>query len=76
MFSFVFNKLPWNGDLDKEIWDKIIKEDLVLPDDEEIDSQLTDLIKGMLDKDVSKRLTLDQLKTNNWLNDGFHYNLD
>ena len=34
------------------------------------------MIKAMLEKDPKKRITLDQLKKNKWINEGFHISLD
>lgn len=74
LYSFVFEELPFNGDLDKEVWDKIISQEIEFP--KEVEPELKNLINGMLTKDVNKRMKMDDLKTCSWLNDGFHYNLD
>lgn len=76
MYAFAFNKLPFWGDTDLEINQNIINQELSFPEDREISPGLKNLLERFLDKNPDTRITVKELKTNEWLNDGFHYSLN
>jgi serine/threonine protein kinase len=75
-FGFTFNSMPYWGENEMKIFESIKNDPLVMPDDrKDVSPGLINIIKGMLEKDPSKRLTLDELKKDEWINQGFHINL-
>jgi serine/threonine protein kinase len=59
-FGFTFNSMPYWGENEMKIFESIRNDPLVMPDDrKDVSPGLINIIKGMLEKDPSKRLTLD-----------------
>lgn len=47
-----------------------------MPSEMSVSDGLKDIIEQMLKKDPNERITIEQLKQNAWLNEGFHVSLD
>lgn len=56
--------------------EQIHRSDLKLLDSREISAGLKNLLLRMLEKDPKKRATLDELKKDIWLNEGYAVSLD
>lgn len=67
-FSFIFLEVPFLGNNLLEMADKIKNETLKFPAKRKISPELQDLLKKMLEKDPEKRITLDEIIQNKWLN--------
>ena len=76
LYAFVYNELPFTGETETEIIESTLNKTIEYPEHREIPEGLKNLIGHFLQKDPKKRITLEELKHNDWLNDGFHYNLD
>jgi len=76
MYALTFNQLPFSGDTDPEVVECILTKDLQIPDNRNSSEGLTNLIKRLLDKNPKSRITIAELKSNEWLNEGFHYSLN
>ena len=74
-YCLVFNLLPFGGESDLEIQENIVKSELTFPAGKEIKMGLKDIISRMMDKDPSSRISIEDLKQNEWLNEGFHFRL-
>ena len=62
---FAFGTIPFDGEEDDEIWDKVKNEQPEFPG--EIDPGLKELIEGFLVKDPDERLSLPDAQENCWL---------
>lgn len=59
---------PFNGQKDKDILNKIVKQPLIFDDDDwnKISKEAKDLISRMLEKNPSKRITMDEIFEHSW----------
>lgn len=62
LFALVFGNVPFSATNVPAVYEKIKHDDLEFPSTVSISDDLLDLIKKMLDKDPSKRITLPQIK--------------
>jgi serine/threonine protein kinase len=72
LYCLVYLRLPFtspNNDYFALI-DKISYTQVEFPKDREVSEDLKDLIKQLLEKEPSKRITIEQIKKNSWLNKG------
>lgn len=72
LYCIVYLKLPFfseSGDY-FELLDKISEAQFEIPDDQSVDSGLINLIRRMLDKNPSTRITSKELIHDEWLNNG------
>ena len=84
LYEFLFGRLPFVPPkrtnpfaVQRALFEMIRKDDIVVPDDVEIDEDLTHLLFRLLEKDPHKRITIPQLKVDKWLcQDGEHPMLD
>jgi serine/threonine protein kinase len=68
LFTFFCGCFPFKGKDDKDLYNKIAKEDLVLPD--HIPENVRNLIKIMLRKNAEERPTAAQLLNEPWVREG------
>jgi len=66
LFFFIFGKCPFVGDTEMQLYENIRCKEIEFPRD--IDLDLQDLILGLLKKDPERRLTLDEIRKNPWIN--------
>ena len=68
LYCMIYFKYPFNGDTHQIIIDKIINQELKFPNaTPHTTTELQDLIRGLLDKDHAKRLTLFDIQTHVWM---------
>ena len=68
----IYNELPFNDDTEYGIIEKIHKQEVrLLEDKRNISNGLKDLLLSMLTKDEEKRASIDDLRANKWINEGF-----
>ncbi|XKL64379.1 hypothetical protein PGB90_004465 [Kerria lacca] len=67
LFAFVFGKLPFYDDSVLTLYNMIKTEPVSFPDHPKISDSLKDLIIRILDKDPSSRITLSEIKVNDWV---------
>ncbi|KAL3698304.1 hypothetical protein R1sor_012380 [Riccia sorocarpa] len=65
LYCMVFGKYPFVGDTLQGTYERIVNDEFWYPED--IDSDLLDLLHGLLCKDPKKRLTLDEVAKHPWL---------
>ena len=75
LFAFTYNKLPWYADSSLEIQELVTKTELQFPENRNVSQGLKDIITKMLDKNPKTRMTVTDLKANEWLNNGFQFTL-
>jgi len=64
LFNFIFAKAPFSGPSVPEVYGQIQHAPLQLP--WEVSASLTNLLEGVLDKDPSKRMTIEEIKEHQW----------
>jgi [calcium/calmodulin-dependent protein kinase] kinase len=65
LYCMVFGRYPFVGDTFPSVFDKIVNQPLFIPDGTNLD--LADLLRGILCKDVGKRLSLAAIAIHPWL---------
>ncbi|KAI3849813.1 hypothetical protein MKW98_026727 [Papaver atlanticum] len=65
LYYMVFGKYPFIGDTLQETYDKIVNNPITIPN--EIDSQLKNLLEGILCKDPQYRFTLNTIAEHPWV---------
>lgn len=65
LYCMVLGQYPFLGETLQDTYDKIVNNPLVLPD--ELNSQLKDLLEGLLCKDPAQRMTLDAVANHTWV---------
>ena len=70
LYAMIYNTLPFFGETEYMKMQKILKDPLELKETRNISDGLKELLFSMLDKDISQRATLEQLKQNRWLQEG------
>jgi serine/threonine protein kinase len=71
--ALLCGELPFSGEDSEDLTDKIQNQDLLLisPAWDEISTEAKDFISGCLEKDTSKRSSLDELLTHDWIDSAF-----
>jgi serine/threonine protein kinase len=64
-YEFLFGKTPFEGIDRKSTYKNIVKSDIKFP--EKVSADAIDIIRGMLNKDPSKRLSLDEILNHRWI---------
>jgi serine/threonine-protein kinase 11 len=64
LFYLVTGTYPFQADTLQRLYDKIVKEEVVIP--KYVDESLAELLKGMLEKDEEKRFSIKQIKSHKW----------
>ena len=67
LFALVTGQLPWTSDSQAELLHRIGHDDLVFPSRPLLSEELQDLIRGILRKDRSERLTLEGISNHPWM---------
>nr|KAJ3420320.1 hypothetical protein HK105_005814 [Polyrhizophydium stewartii] len=67
LFCFVFGRVPFIADTEFELFNVIIKQPVVFPEEPPIDDNLRDLFLRLLEKEPTKRATLEEIKSHPWL---------
>ena len=67
LYAMLYGTVPFKANNMSELQKLIIKAKYTLKDDISEDSR--DLIKGLLEKDPNKRLTIGQILSHRWLSD-------
>ena len=71
LYCLVYNKLPFDANITEiQLMEDIVSKEIVL-DKREISEGLKMTILGLLEKDPSKRIKLDALMNNSWINQGY-----
>ncbi|KAI9296814.1 kinase-like protein [Neoconidiobolus thromboides FSU 785] len=65
LYCMTIGKMPFKGSNVLEIRDSIIEQELQLPTD--LDSNLVDLLKKLLDKNPDTRITMEEIRVHPWL---------
>ncbi|KAF2283352.1 hypothetical protein GH714_002490 [Hevea brasiliensis] len=65
LYCMILGQYPFLGETLQDTYDKIVNNPLVLPN--EMNSQLKDLLEGLLCKDPKQRMTLDSVASHNWV---------
>ena len=71
LFCMLFNKLPFWDESEYGIIQRIHSDKVELSDVRNISEGLQSLTLRLLEKDPSKRITIEQIKENEWLNEGY-----
>ncbi|EPZ34256.1 Serine/threonine-dual specificity kinase domain-containing protein [Rozella allomycis CSF55] len=71
LYSMVHGHLPFDSENILELYEKISNEPIKLRPD--LNESLKELLQGMLEKDINRRLTIPEIKQNNWIT---HYGSD
>ncbi|XP_022944244.1 serine/threonine-protein kinase GRIK1-like isoform X2 [Cucurbita moschata] len=65
LYCMILGRYPFLGETLQDTYDKIVNNPLLLPDD--MNPQLRDLLEGILCKDPSQRMTLDDIAKHSWV---------
>ncbi|XP_021865102.2 serine/threonine-protein kinase GRIK1 isoform X2 [Spinacia oleracea] len=65
LYCMITGKFPFIGETLQDTYDKIVNDPIDLPDN--LDSQLRNLVEGLLCKDPDQRLTLDMVAEHPWV---------
>lgn len=76
LYALIYNELPFWAETEIGVLEKIHQTDLKLSEKRNISDGLKRLILRMLDKNPLTRATLDELKKDRWLNEGYSVSLD
>jgi [calcium/calmodulin-dependent protein kinase] kinase len=76
LFALIYNDLPFWGETELGVLEVIHNTDFKLLDKRNISDGLKRILLRMLDKNPLTRATLDELKKDKWLNDGYAVSLD
>jgi len=63
----VLNRLPFDDECPINIFSRIVTQELEFPAG--LSPELVDLLRGLLEKDPKKRMTLDEAEMNSWTRD-------
>ncbi|KAJ3046103.1 hypothetical protein HDV00_003853 [Rhizophlyctis rosea] len=66
LYCFVFGRVPFIAETEFELFNVISKNPLEFPADVPIDDQLRDLFVRIMEKDPTKRITLEEIKLHPW----------
>ncbi|KAJ5074019.1 serine/threonine-protein kinase brsk2 [Anaeramoeba ignava] len=72
LYGLLTGKLPFDGESIKDVLLKVVDAKYTIP--ENLSPEKKELIKGMLEKDVNKRFTIEQIKQNEWFRSNFPTN--
>merc|ERR1719483_1159369 len=67
LYSLVLGKVPFHGESVLAVYDKIKTEDILVPEDAGLSTELRDLIEKMLIKNPFERITLPKIKEHQWV---------
>ena len=67
LYCMRFYKFPFTGDTSEQIKHKILTNEVRIPKDTPASEDFCDLVRGLLNKEPSKRSTLYQVKTHKWM---------
>ncbi|KAM3140918.1 hypothetical protein pb186bvf_006929 [Paramecium bursaria] len=67
-YAFVYLRVPFNGSSVTEIFDNIMNQELIFPENKEVSEDLKDFLKYLLNKNVQQRPTTLELSKHKWLN--------
>ena len=67
MFCMVYNKLPYSADTEFLLMETINKKEIEFPENREVSKDCKRVLMKLMDKDPSKRITLDELLSDEWL---------
>ena len=76
LYAMIYNELPFWAETEIGVLEKIHRTNLKLSEKRNISDGLKRLILRMLDKNPLTRATLDELKKDHWLNEGYSVSLD
>lgn len=65
LYCMIMGKFPFIGETLQETYDKIVNDPIYVPDD--LNSQLCNLLEGLLCKDPDERLTLEMVAEHPWV---------
>lgn len=75
-YVLAFNELPFWAENKISIIEVIKSTDIKIPEHREVSGDLLSLILKMLDKDPEKRISLAEIRREQWINNGFAVSLD
>ncbi|KAJ8328315.1 hypothetical protein O5D80_003674 [Batrachochytrium dendrobatidis] len=67
LFCFVFGKVPFMAETEYSLFNVIVKDPLVIPDEPHITDDLRNLFHRLLEKEPTLRATLDEVRFHPWL---------
>ncbi|KAJ3087888.1 hypothetical protein HK102_010069 [Quaeritorhiza haematococci] len=67
LYCFVFGKVPFIADTEFELFNVISRQPIRFPEDKPISDDLRDLFLKILEKDPTKRITLEEMKLHPWI---------
>ncbi len=71
MYYLLFGYPPFEGETIEEIYDKTLNDPIVIPKDHNISKSAVDLIKALLVKDPTRRISATQVLKHNFFNKSF-----
>jgi len=76
LYTLTFNCPPFVAETELGILEKITKTKLEMKSKRNVSNGLQNLILSCLEKDIDKRITMSELRKNEWVNEGFMCSLD
>jgi len=77
LYALIYNQLPFWAETELGVLEQIYQSDLKLPETlRRISEGLKRILLRMLDKNPLTRATIDELKKDQWLNEGYAVSLD
>lgn len=67
LYSLVFGKIPFFDDNILSLYNKIRTQTVQIPDNLDVSTELMNLLKRMLVKDPKQRITLQEIKVDDWV---------
>jgi len=71
LFAFVFGKIPFKSASYVDLYDKIINEELEIPEEPKVSEECTALIEKMLIKSAVDRNKIENIRTSKWFQNNF-----
>ncbi|GAV09775.1 hypothetical protein RvY_19260 [Ramazzottius varieornatus] len=67
LFVMVHGDLPFRADLLPELFDKILNEEVVMPEKTDVSESLTEVIKRLMEKNPKVRMTMPEMLKHPWM---------
>ncbi|KXN74626.1 kinase-like protein [Conidiobolus coronatus NRRL 28638] len=67
LYCFIYGTVPFTAETEFELFEIIPRDPIIFPEHIPIDHQLKDLLLKLLEKDVSKRILISDIKTHPWI---------
>ena len=67
LYCFVYGHIPFQAETPFEMYAAILNDPLTFDEDEDVTDSLKDLLRRMLEKDPTKRITISEIKAHAWV---------